>query len=203
MVFFSSDNCTTQDGVYHPVLYIWGCRGNPLKVLWKNIQSLDRLPDTSLHHLVRLCGAVLQTDRPQPNPITSPLNGCCSWFVVTIISAEASAYGVLLPVQRSSRTPSRTEGQRSLLVILMQGVCQRLHFGFRSSAELPPQPSSCLCMRSTSEERGLRFALFQQRLRGALNLCTKQLCYHSFSAVCKKESLLTDSKLQLRNKNCS
>lgn len=96
--FFSSDNCTTQDGVYHPVLYIWGCRGNPLKVLWKNIQSLDRLPDTSLHHLVRLCGAVLQTDRPQPNPITSPLNGCCSWFLVTISSAEASAYGVLLPV---------------------------------------------------------------------------------------------------------
>lgn len=43
----------------------------------------------------------------------------------------------------------------------------------------------CLCMRSTSEERGPGFAVFQQRLRGALNLCTKQLCYYSFNAVCK------------------
>lgn len=55
---------------------------------------------------------------------------------------------------RSSQTPSRTEGHRSLLVILMPGVCQWLHFGFG------------VFSRSRASSRTVALSLYAQHERG-------------------------------------
>lgn len=51
-----------------------------LMVLLKSFQSLDRLPDMALHHLVGLCEALFQTDHPLSQfqlvfPLMAAVNG--------------------------------------------------------------------------------------------------------------------------------
>lgn len=72
-------------------------------------------------------------------------------------------------------------------LLIYCNVCQSLHcsLGSWATAELHSRTVVSSLHARLKQNKVLYLCVFQQRLRWALNLCSKQLCYYSFRAVCK------------------